>query len=114
MPDEEIALAPVSDAVIDGVASKILKLYRQTTLDFSIAVGRLVVHDLYGGDIQRWRDHGAKDGSLRKLATKLSQAGRELSVTRLQQAIGTLDLEPRMAQGRARTANRSAPRRRRR
>jgi hypothetical protein len=86
----------VAQAVIDALADKILRLYRTTTLDFSIAVGKMVVDDLYEGDIQRWRDHGATDGSFRRVAEKLKKQGRALSATALQQAVGVFDLELRV------------------
>ena len=42
---------------------------RAATLDFALSVGRLIIADVYGGDLAGWRDRNPKkDHSLRKIA----------------------------------------------
>ncbi len=92
-PENEL----VSDAVIHALAREIATLHRHTTLDFALAVGRLAVDRLYGGDLEAWRQRSGKDGSFRRLAAALEALEtRGLSATMLQQAVATLDLEQRV------------------
>jgi hypothetical protein len=89
--------SPVPEADLDALAIDLAALQRRTTLGFALEVGRMVVERVYGGSLDRWRaGAGAKDGSLRSLAEKLTKLGsRGLSAATLQQAIATVDLEER-------------------
>ena len=63
----------------------------------AVAIGRIVLERLYGGSLDRWRDRGPKDGSLRRLAAALEARGaRGVSASALQQAVATLDIEQRV------------------
>lgn len=43
---------------------------RAATLDFALAVGKLIIEKVYAGDLDRWRDRNPKkDLSLRRIAT---------------------------------------------
>lgn len=54
---------------VERVVAKLHRICRGATLDFAVAVGRLVVTDLYAGDLDRWRTRNAKkEPSLRALA----------------------------------------------
>src|SRR5688500_5273480 len=91
--NEVAALAPPHTPADDAaIAEEPAALHRRRTLDFALAVGRLVVDRLYGGDLVAWR----VGGSLRKLAQRLEALQvRGLSATALQQAVATLHLEER-------------------
>ena len=78
-PEEEVALtaqegesellpAPVSDVVLAQVAEKIRNLQRGATLDLALGIGRIIIKDIYGGDLTVWQSHGAKEASFRRLA----------------------------------------------
>jgi hypothetical protein len=59
----EPVMNPVEQAV-----RKLNSLCKQATFDFAIAVGKLVVEEFYGGNLDQWRDRGVKNVSFRKLA----------------------------------------------
>jgi hypothetical protein len=55
--------------VADRVVLRLNAICRAATLDFALSVGRLIMTDVYGGDLAGWRDRNPKkDHSLRKIA----------------------------------------------
>lgn len=59
----QFASTPVERAVLE-----LRRLTRTATLEYSMAVGKLVVDRFYGGDLEHWRSRGPKISSFRKLA----------------------------------------------
>jgi hypothetical protein len=55
--------------VIDLVVKKLYQITRETTLDYSIRVGSLIIHYFYAGDMKTWRRKGPKTHSFRALAS---------------------------------------------
>src|SRR5688572_10326156 len=68
VPANEVEVLPaaVTEDVLDQVVDKINALHRQATLELALAVGQIIVEDLYGGDREAWRSRGTKDTSFRK------------------------------------------------
>jgi len=91
---EETSLIP--DSVYAELAIEVVKLHRDTTLGFALALGQRVVDKLYGGDLAAWRAKGQKDGSLRRLSEEIEKLGQVISASTLQQAVATLDVEKRV------------------
>ena len=75
---------PVSDEVLDEVATKIRALQREATLELALGIGKIIIEDLYRGDVEAWRDRGAKDTSFRRLVARedlgISRASLQRSV----------------------------------
>lgn len=70
VPDVELLPASVADEVLNQVVAKINGITRQATLEHALAVGQVIIEDLYGGDREAWRSRGTKDTSFRKLAER--------------------------------------------
>lgn len=86
-----------TDDVVESLARELVTLYRGTTLDLALEIGRRVVDRLYGGDLAIWRERGHKDTSFRALAARAEALGaRGLSASTLQQSVAILDLELRV------------------
>lgn len=94
--------AAVPDAELDRLVRDLRALHRGAALDFALAVGRMVVDRVYGGDLDAWRERGAKDGSFRRLAAKLDPLGIPgLSSGNLARAVAVLEVDARVGvQGR--------------
>jgi hypothetical protein len=61
--------APVVDIeLVDRTILKLNAICRQVTMDFAIAVGKVVVDTLHSGNLESWRTGGAKGISFRMLA----------------------------------------------
>jgi hypothetical protein len=89
--------ALIPDSVYTELAIEIIHEHRDTTIGFALRVGKMVVKRLYGGNIENWRNHGESDGSMKRLADEIAErGGRNLSLTTLQNAVGTLDLDLRV------------------
>jgi len=58
------------DEQIDVVVSQLRRICRQATMEYALNVGRIVIHNFYGGDLKAWRTRGAKQTSFRKLARR--------------------------------------------
>ncbi len=56
------------DARVVRAAARIRELIGGTSLQLALAVGSIVVEELYGGDLGRWRERGPKEHTLRQLA----------------------------------------------
>lgn len=68
MPSQVFARVNESDAAIDRATSRINELVSNTGLQVAIAIGHIVVEELYDGDLSSWRQRGAKEHTLRQLA----------------------------------------------
>jgi hypothetical protein len=94
-----VPVSEVPEQVLDELARDLAALHRQHTLRFALDVGKMVLDRLYGGSLDAWRaGAGASDGSLRKLAAKLTALGaRGFSAASLQSAVAVLDVDERVA-----------------
>lgn len=59
----------VTDEQLNLVVNKLCQLTRESTLDYAIRVGSLVIHYFYGGNMTDWRKRGPKAQSFRRLAS---------------------------------------------
>ncbi len=72
-------------------------MHHSATLELALALGRVVIVHLYGGDRAAWRARGPKDRSFRKLARRLDAAEVPgLSAAVLHRAVAIWDLEERI------------------
>lgn len=58
----------LTDAALDRLVSRLRVVRDVASLELAIGVGRLVVEELYGGDIEQLREHGPHRASYRQLA----------------------------------------------
>ena len=63
----------------------------QSALEFYLAVGQMVIHGIFGGNLAAWRTRGARDLSFRKLA-RLTQ----VSASRLYRSTAIYEMSCRM------------------
>jgi len=91
--EPELLPAPLSDEVLDEVAEKIRNLQRMATLDLAMSIGKIIVGEVYGGDLAAWRSRGAKDASFRKLAAR-DDLG--LSRSSLQRSVAIYEMSERL------------------
>jgi hypothetical protein len=56
------------DEVVEKVVFRLNGIAKAATFDFAIAVGALIINNLYGGDLDGWRHRGPKCSSFRRLA----------------------------------------------
>jgi hypothetical protein len=86
---------PGADGLLDTVVLEINEAFRAGTMDIHIAIGRLIITRLYGGDLRVWRAHGAKETSFAKLAVR---SGNDLlvSATSLYRAVALFELTERL------------------
>lgn len=90
----ELLPAPVSGEVIENLAQQLLELARTSIMDLNLSIGELIVRELYQGDLEIWRRHGAKEASFRKLAERVepsmshSSLHRGVSLYELHQRLG--------------------------
>jgi hypothetical protein len=57
-----------SDEIVEKVVLRLNGIAKAATFDFAIAVGALIINNLYGGDLEGWRHRGPKGSSFRRLA----------------------------------------------
>jgi hypothetical protein len=79
-------LAKVEDP-IERAVHLLNAICTDTTLEFSLAVGRLIVDTFYGGDLGRWRSRGPKTCSFRKLAQHAGALYRSVAIYELCQRL---------------------------
>jgi len=60
--------AEVSDESMQLVVSQISQICRDSSLEFALRVGAVVVHNFYEGDVDAWRTRGPKIHSFRRLS----------------------------------------------
>jgi hypothetical protein len=53
---------------VDLVVAQIRQVCRNSTLEFALHVGAIIIHNFYGGELKDWRLRGAKAPSFRRLA----------------------------------------------
>jgi hypothetical protein len=56
-----------SDEIVERIVNRLRALARTFTLEFSLTVGKLVIDEIYGGNVEHWRRRGPKELSLRRL-----------------------------------------------
>lgn len=89
----ELVPAVVSDTVIEAVVQTLRAMQDAATLQFALAVGRLVTDRFFDGDIQKLRSHSPKDVSLRRLA---EHPDLPFSASTLTRAVGVYELVDRL------------------
>lgn len=57
-----------SEEELDVVVTHIRQICTESSLDFALRVGGVVIHHFYGGDVTAWRSRGHKANSFRRLA----------------------------------------------
>lgn len=57
-----------SEEEISTVVTAIQRVCRNSSLEFALQVGRIIIHHFYGGDTSAWRARGPKTTSFRRLA----------------------------------------------
>lgn len=79
--------------VINIVVGKLMQIVRESTLDYAIRVGSLIVHYFYLGDMKLWRRKGPKTTSFRRLA---EHASLPMSPSALYRCVAIYDLCERL------------------
>jgi len=94
VPSAKHSPAPLStQARIERAAARINEIVGVTSLKLALSVGGIVVEDLYGGELDRWRERGPKEWSLRQLANEPSLS---ISASALYRAMAIYELRLRM------------------
>jgi hypothetical protein len=57
-----------SDNDLDSVVAQIQQVCRNSSLEFALHVGAIIIHNFYGGEVKAWRLRGPKTHSFRQLA----------------------------------------------
>ncbi|MCY1059599.1 hypothetical protein [Nannocystis sp. SCPEA4] len=78
---------------IERAATRIGAVIGGTNLQLALAVGRIVIEEVYDGDLSAWRQRGQKDSSLRQLA---ADPRLTISASALYRAIGIYELKVRL------------------
>jgi hypothetical protein len=78
---------------IEQTVARLNGLCRLQSLELTLAVGQVIVEDLYGGDLDAWRSRGPKDHSFRKLA---AHEGLQLSAAVLARSTGIYEMMTRL------------------
>src|SRR2546423_10983013 len=60
----------VTQEKLDDLTRRINAIYRRGTLDVVCAVGELVIHELYEGNVETWGRDGTRRTSYRKLSSR--------------------------------------------
>lgn len=84
-------ISPIAE--VERAVLRISTMMYGTSLQLALAIGRVVIEDLYDNDLSRWRLRGPKDYSLRQLAT---DPRLTISASALYRAIGIYELKVRM------------------
>ena len=82
-----------SEDGLDGLAAELSALGKDASVEQAVAIGRLVVERLYGGDLSAWRSRGPKAHSLRALARR---SDLPVSSSALYRAIALYELITRL------------------
>jgi len=86
-------LAPTTHERVERATARINQIVGGTSLQLALAVGAIVVEELYQGNIDRWRDRGPKEHTLRELA---NDPALGISASALYRAIAIYELRLRM------------------
>jgi hypothetical protein len=76
---------------MDALIGKLNELKRTATLEYALRVGRLIVSEMYHGDLSRWRAKGERDVSFRQLAAR-TRVDLKMSATSLYRSLALFDL----------------------
>jgi hypothetical protein len=79
---------------LDALVVQLNELQRTATLEHSLRVGRLIVSEVYGGELRHWRADG-EHVSFRQLAAR-TQVDLKMSATSLFRAVALYDLCSRL------------------
>jgi hypothetical protein len=80
---------------LDALVNKLNELQRTASLEHFLRVGRLIVTEVYGGDLTQWRLNKEHDISFRQLASR-TEVDLQMSVTSLYRAVALYDLCSRL------------------
>lgn len=80
---------------IERATARIRDLLGGAHLQAALTIGRIVVEEIYDGDITSWRERGPKDTSLRQLA---ADPRLTISASALFRALGIYELKLRFAE----------------
>jgi hypothetical protein len=69
-PNRAAASALATQEKIDSLARRINAVYRKATLEVVCAVGEMVIHELYDGNVETWGREGTRRASYRSLASR--------------------------------------------
>jgi hypothetical protein len=58
----------LTEEEVELVVAQIRQICRDSSLEFALRVGGVVIHHFYGGDVDAWRSRGPKLHSFRRLA----------------------------------------------
>ena len=78
---------------LDGLAEQLTELGKDASVEQAVEIGRLVVEQLYAGDLAAWRGRGPKAHSLRALARR---SDLPVSSSALYRAIALYELSTRL------------------
>jgi hypothetical protein len=82
-----------TDQRIRRATIRINEMVGGTALQLALAIGRVVIEELYGGDLGAWRERGPKEHTLRQLVLHPSL---EISASSLYRAIAMYELKVRI------------------
>lgn len=88
----------LSDADCRRTAMRLVRMVRFSGLQFHLHVGRILLEDLYNGDINAWRARGDKDTSLRKLSSLTKSNGVTISRSVLHRSVRIYELLQRIGE----------------
>lgn len=84
-----VASVELSDDEIDAAAAEIRRVGREGVMATAVAIGRVLIDRLFGGDVDLWRSGAARATSLRRLAERLHEDDPTApSLSALQRACG--------------------------
>ncbi len=93
-----ISTPELSDADCRRTAMRLVRMVRFSGLQFHLHVGRILLEDLYDGDISAWRARGEKDASLRKLSSLTKSSGVTISRSVLHRSVRIYALLQRLGE----------------
>lgn len=92
---EGVSVSCDDEVVVARLISKLREAMRLSPLKLAVEVGKLVIHDLHGGDLTSWRHRGEKDLSLRKLCEH-PDFPENLSPSEIYRAVGIFEMSTRL------------------
>ena len=78
---------------IERATNRLNELVGQTSLELAVAIGRVIIEELYGGSLEQWHRRGPKEHSLRRLA---ANPQLHMSASTLFRALGIYEIKRRM------------------
>ena len=83
-------------ASIERAAARIEGIARERVMGTALDIGRVVLDEIYGGELDSWRSRGRKDPSFKRLGRVLEKRGRGVSASTIYRACGLVELEDRV------------------